>query len=123
MTRDSFFTSREGHSEDDTTGGEALRSLGDAGPMSVKMTKALSLKSSFVQQIPELAQVFVDLSPIAWGDGYHMPVVEHFKYLGSYLSRDCTDNHDVDSRIESAGKAFGALREMPFQLQHCLLCC
>ena len=57
---------------------------------------------------------FVDLSPITWGDGYHMPVVEHFKYLGSYLSRDCTDNHDVDSRIESAGKAFGALRKCLF---------
>ena len=56
----------------------------------------------------------VDLSPITWGDGYHMPVVEHFKYLGSYLSRDCTDNYDVDSRIESAGKAFGALRKCLF---------
>ena len=40
-----------------------------------------------------------------------MPVVEQFKYLGCYLSRDCTDIYDVDSRIEAAGKAFGALRK------------
>ncbi len=25
-----------------------------------------------------------DLSPITWGDGYYMLVVEHFKYLGNF---------------------------------------
>jgi hypothetical protein len=37
--------------------------------------------------------------------------VGHIKYLGSFISKDCTDNYDVDNRIESDGKAFGALRK------------
>lgn len=55
-----------------------------------------------------------DLSDILLPGGYHLPVVDHFKYLGSFLSRDCKDNYDVDSRIQSAGKAFGALRKCLF---------
>ena len=55
-----------------------------------------------------------DLSDIQMPDGSYMPVVDIFKYLGSYLSRDCKDGRDVDSRIESAGKAFGALRKCLF---------
>ena len=43
-----------------------------------------------------------------------MPVVDKFKYLGTYLSRDGSDAYDVDSRIEAAGKAFGALRKCLF---------
>jgi hypothetical protein len=56
----------------------------------------------------------VDLSPIRWGEGFNIPVVEHFKYLGSYLSRNCRDDHDVHSRIISAGNAFGSLRKSIF---------
>lgn len=55
-----------------------------------------------------------DLSDIRMPGGLFMPVVDSFKYLGSYLSRDCSDDIDVDNRIESAGKAFGALRKCLF---------
>ena len=37
-----------------------------------------------------------------------------FKYLGSQLCRTCTDTLDVSSRMESAAKAFGALRKCLF---------
>ena len=43
-----------------------------------------------------------------------MPVVADFKYLGSQLCRTSTDTLDVSSRIESAAKAFGALRKCLF---------
>ena len=55
-----------------------------------------------------------DLSPIRWEGGFHMPVVADFKYLGSQLCRTCTDTLDVSSRMESAAKAFGALRKCLF---------
>ena len=55
-----------------------------------------------------------DLSDIHMSGQRFMPVVNTFKYLGSYLSRDCSDSHDVNSRIESAGKAFGAQRKCLF---------
>ena len=55
-----------------------------------------------------------DLSDIQMFGGLFMPVVSSFKYLGSYLSPDCSDDLDVDNMIESAGKAFGALRKCLF---------
>jgi hypothetical protein len=56
----------------------------------------------------------IDLSPIRWEGGFNIPVDDHFKYLGSYLSRKCRDDHDVHSSILSAGNAFGSLRKSIF---------
>jgi len=56
----------------------------------------------------------VDLSPIRWGEGFNIPVVDHFKYLVSYLSKNYRDDHDVNSRILSACNAFGSLRKSIF---------
>jgi hypothetical protein len=42
-------------------------------------------------------------------------VVKLFKYLGTYISRTGSDLADVDSRVESAGKAFGALSSNVFK--------
>ena len=39
-----------------------------------------------------------------------MSIVDWFKYLGGIIARNGGDARDVDSRIESAGKASGALR-------------
>ena len=55
-----------------------------------------------------------DLSNIELGDGTFMPVVAEFRYLGSFLTRDCRDDRDVIARIEAAGGAFGALRKSVF---------
>ena len=55
-----------------------------------------------------------DLSHILLPAGAFMPVVEKFPYLGDFLSRSCSDACAVDYRIETAGKAFGALRSCLF---------
>ena len=51
-----------------------------------------------------------DLSDIELGNDFFIPVVEKSCYLGSIVTRNCTDEADVDNRIEKAGAAFGALR-------------
>ena len=56
-----------------------------------------------------------DLPNVELGGGTSFPVVPEFKYLGSYMAKDCSDTRDVDSRIEAAGKAFGALSECVFR--------
>ena len=56
-----------------------------------------------------------DLSDIDLGDGDYLPIVLQFLYLGSVISSDCTDTLDVQTRIEKAGNAFGALSENIFR--------
>ena len=55
-----------------------------------------------------------DLSDVELGDGNYMPIVDIFKYLGSLLTRDCTDTADVEAGINAASHAFGALRQCLF---------
>ena len=55
-----------------------------------------------------------DLPILQLGDGIFMPVVDKFRYLGSWLTRNCRDDYDVVARIEAAGNAFGALRKCVF---------
>ena len=55
-----------------------------------------------------------DLSDIVLPDGRSMPVVDEFCYLGSMVTRHGGDTRDVDRRLESAAKAFGALRKCVF---------
>ena len=59
-----------------------------------------------------------DLSDVQLPGGRFMQIVDVFKYLGSYTSRFGNDVIDVDSRIASAGKAFGALRGCLFASTH-----
>ena len=59
-----------------------------------------------------------DLSDVQLPGGRFMPIVTKFKYLGRYMSRNGSDAVDVDSRIEAAGKAFGALRGCLFASTH-----
>ena len=56
-----------------------------------------------------------NLANIDLGDGDYLPIVRKFCYLGSVISGDCTDTLDVHTRIEKAGKAFGALSENLFR--------
>ena len=55
-----------------------------------------------------------DLSDIELGNQYFIPIVDKSCYLGNMVSRNCTDEDDVDNRIEKAGAAFGALRKPLF---------
>ncbi len=42
--------------------------------------------------------------------GGHVDFVKHFKYLGSYISFDFTDNYDIDKRIAAANISMGSLK-------------
>ena len=56
-----------------------------------------------------------NLANINLGDGDYLPIIRKFCYLGSVISGDCTDTLDVHTRIEKAGKVFGALSESLFR--------
>ena len=55
-----------------------------------------------------------DLSDIELGDDKYFPVVDKFCYLGTFLTRLCTDKEDVCNRKRRAGGAFGTLRKLLF---------
>ena len=43
-----------------------------------------------------------------------IPIVDDFTYLGSVITRDLSDEMDVDRRIQKAGNAFGMMRKCLF---------
>ena len=45
-------------------------------------------------------------------DGHFIDFTAHFKYLGSFISFDLTDDMDIDNRIAKANQAMGALRHL-----------
>jgi len=47
------------------------------------------------------------------GDRF-IPIVDEFTYLGSVISRDCSDEADVNRRILKARNAFGMIRKCLF---------
>ena len=55
-----------------------------------------------------------DLSIVKLSDNTYLPIVKEFCYLGTVLSRDCSDVKDVAKRIAKASNAFGALRSVVF---------
>ena len=55
-----------------------------------------------------------DLSDILIDADRYIPVVNHFPYLGSFISSDITDEKDVTTRITKASNLFGALRKCIF---------
>ena len=55
-----------------------------------------------------------DMTDLILPNGRFVPVVTKFKYLGSYISSDGSDTIDVQSRIDYAARAFGALSKCIF---------
>ena len=55
-----------------------------------------------------------DLSDLVVGFNRYIPIVEKFVYLGSIVSRDCSDEEDINARIVKAGSAFANLRKCIF---------
>ena len=49
-------------------------------------------------------------------NGEKLTKVDHFKYLGSYVSNDCMLDKEITVRIQAASSAVGKLRERVF---HC----
>ena len=55
-----------------------------------------------------------DLSDIIVSHDRYIATVDHFSYLGSIISTNCTDNKNVEARIRKVGSAFGALSKSIF---------
>ena len=55
-----------------------------------------------------------NLSDIVLSHDSFLPIVDEFCYLGSIITRDCSDDRDVLERIKKASNAFGALRKIIF---------
>ena len=49
------------------------------------------------------------LSDVTVNERSYKPIVDHFKYLGSFISRGFTDGRDVDARILKSGNACGLI--------------
>jgi len=58
-----------------------------------------------------------DMRPLML-DSSSIELVGEFSYLGSLMAEDGRSHVEVDKRIESAPKAFGALRRDVFQDSH-----
>ena len=55
-----------------------------------------------------------DTSDLVLDCGGTVSFTESFVYLGSLLHYDLSDHHDVEARIKTASKAFGAMRSKIF---------
>ena len=55
-----------------------------------------------------------DLSDIIVSYDQYIPIADHFTYLGSIISTNCTNDNDVRARIRKAVNAFGALSKPIF---------
>ena len=60
----------------------------------------------------------VNLEPIRIDDNCFLPIVDQFCYLGTILSRNCSDEADVNNRIRKASNAFGTLRKSILSNSH-----
>lgn len=51
-------------------------------------------------------------------DGYKLKRVDRFKYLGSYVTKDCKVDVEISARIQTASYAIGRLREKVFDCRN-----
>ncbi len=76
-------------------------------------TPQKNLKKTFSTMNQKERETLHDTSPntqrIAVADG-HVDFVKHFKYLGSFISFDLTDDYDIDKRKAAANKSMGSLK-------------
>ena len=56
-----------------------------------------------------------DLSDVVVDEQSHIPIVNHFKCLGRFISRVVTDDRYIDARILKAGNAFWSIRKSLFR--------
>jgi len=54
-------------------------------------------------------------NPVVCPNNTFIPIVDAFKYLGSFLNSTLSDHKDVLARIEAASKAFGSLKKTIFK--------
>ena len=59
-----------------------------------------------------------DVSDIIVSHDQYIPIVDHFSYLGSIISTNCTSHNNFEARIKKVGTAFGALSKSIFSLPY-----
>ena len=55
-----------------------------------------------------------NLSDVELGNRTFFPIVDNFEYLGSVLTRKCSDETEITKRITKASNAFGSIRKPIF---------
>jgi hypothetical protein len=82
-------------------------------PPLTTQTPPKPLKKTFSTMNQKERENLYDTSPntqrVAVADG-HVDFVKHFKYLGSYISFDPTDDYDINKRIAADNKSMGSLK-------------
>ena len=69
-------------------------------------TMTAQQRENLYWQLPNTKRIELD------DDGAFIDFTAHFKYLGSYISFDLTDNRDIRNCITKANQAMGALRHV-----------
>ena len=59
-----------------------------------------------------------DISDVIVDEQSYIPIVNHFKYLGRFISRVVTDDRYTDVRILKAGNAFQSIRKSLLRSQY-----
>ncbi len=83
----------------------------------IRITKAMIIpkKKTFSTMSQKETEAIYNSSPktnrIKVADGF-VDFVKHFKYLGSFISFNLTDNFDIYHQISTANKAMGALKHL-----------
>ena len=85
----------------------------DDAPLTTQNKKNQTTKKTFSTMSQKERETLYDNSPntrrMMIADGF-VDFVKHFKYLGSYVSFDLTDDFDIDKRIAAANKSMGSLK-------------
>ena len=57
---------------------------------------------------------YADLSGIIVSHDRYIPIVDHFSYLGSIISTNCTDNNHVEAKIRKAESLSKSIFSSPY---------
>ena len=75
----------------------------------IRSSRRVGLEISEKTKALEMTRTRRDCDFVDVGD-LMIEVVEHFKYLGSYISLDNTIDHEIYARITSANKCYWSLK-------------
>ena len=86
----------------------ALQTLLSAyNTLSLKMGLRINIKKTETMSVGEQVDFYID--------GNKLCRVDRFKYLGSYITKDCKVDEELKARIQAASCAVGRLRQRVFQ--------
>ena len=90
-----------------TNDGTALQCLLSAySNLSLKMGLTINIKKTETMIVGEQLNFYID--------GHKLKRVDRFKYLGSYVTKDCKLDDEITARIQATSFAMGRLRDSVF---------